>query len=398
MVSQKTLFESDSPDDVLSYFSSFKKNNNSSIDSIIEHIEKKPWTLGEYKKQNWGHNFHSIAPYIGRIKPSFAHWLIKTTTNPNDVVLDPFCGIGTIPLESDLLKRKSIGFDLNDYAIAVTKAKFDRRTLVNNLKWLSNVKLEPQKINLSLIPDYIKQFYHPKTLKEIISLKEKIIEDKRDFLLGCLLGIVHGHRPQYLSAWTGYIIPFSPTTPPEYREVIQRLKAKITRMHSEGIIQDNGSLIKKQDIRKIHLSENSVDIVITSPPYFDTIDYVTSNRLRLAMLGILDENASHLKKELIQQQKTYLDEMKVVGKKLHCVLKNNSLCIFILGDIHRPKYSRNTALEVSEIYADLGYKTLKIIDDEIPLARRTANKWKGSDELLKTKQKLDRILIMKIKK
>ena len=398
MNKQKTLLKSNSTEDLMNYFSSFEKLKNCSDREIIEHLEKKPWTLGEYKKQNWGNSFHSIAPYIGRIKPSFAHWLIKITTNPDDVVLDPFCGIGTVPLQADLLKRKSIGFDLNDYAITITKAKFDRRSLKNNLDWLSKVKLEPQKIDLIKIPKYIKEFYHPKTLKEIISLKEKIVEDKRYFLLGCLLGIVHGHRPQYLSAWTGYIIPFSPKTKPEYREVIPKLTAKITRMHSDILPQTYKPMIKKQDARKISLPKNSVDVVITSPPYFDTIDYVTSNRLRLAMLGIADEKATNLKKNLIQQQKTYLEQMEVVGEKLHSVLKNNALCIFVLGDVHKPNHSRNTALEVSELYSKLGYSTLGIVDDEIPISSRTAHKWKGEKEMLKTKQKLDRILIMKVEK
>ena len=286
-----TNLKSNSADDVLSYFSSFENSIDISENKIIGHIEKKPWTLNEFKKQNWGHSFNSIAPYIGRIKPSFAHWLIKLTTKPGDIVLDPFCGIGTVPLQADLLKRKSIGFDLNDYAIAISRAKFDRRSLQNNLKWLDEVKITPQKIELSNVSEYIKKFYHPKTLKEILSLKEKIIECRRHFLLGCLIGIVHGHRPQYLSAWTGYIIPFSPTTIAEYREVIPKLKAKITRMHSDSISKSVNSIIKKQDAKKISLPKNSVDIIITSPPYFDTIDYVTSNRLRLAMLGISDNKS-----------------------------------------------------------------------------------------------------------
>ena len=398
VVNQKPLLKSISSEDILSYFSSFGNSIDISENKIFEHIGKKPWTLNEFKKQNWGHSFHSIAPYIGRIKPSFAHWLIKLTTNPGDVVLDPFCGIGTVPLEADLLKRKAIGFDLNDYAITITKAKFDRRSLENNLKWLDEVKLEPQKIKLSTVSKYIKQFYHPKTLKEILSLKEKIIESKRHFLLGCLIGIVHGHRPQYLSAWTGYIIPFSPNTAAEYREVIPKLKAKITRMHSDSISKSVGSVIKKQDVKKISLPKNSVDIIITSPPYFDTIDYVTSNRLRLAILGISDDKSVDLKNKLIQKQKTYLDQMKIVGEKLHHILKNNSYCIFVLGDVHKPNGSRNTALEVSEIYSTLGYKTLKIIDDEIPRSTRTAHKWKGKKEMVNTKQKLDRILIMKVEK
>jgi hypothetical protein len=116
------------------------------------------------------------------------------------------------------------------------------------------------------------------------------------------------------------------------------------------------------------------------------------------MLGISDDKSVNLKSKLIQKQKTYLDEMKIVGEKLHYVLKNNSYCIFVLGDVHKPNGSRNTALEVSEIYSTLGYKTLKIIDDEIPISTRTATKWKGKKDMVNTKQKLDRILIMKVEK
>jgi len=369
-----------------------------SVKTIISFVNSKPWTIEPYKKENWGNKLHSTAPYIGRIKPAFAHWLIKLTTNPNDVVLDPFCGIGTVPLESDLLGRRAIGYDLNDYAITISKAKFDRRPLEDNINWLNNVKLNPQKVDLESVSPYVKQFYHPKTLAEILSLKQKIIECKRDFLLGCLIGIIHGHRPQYLSAWTGYIIPFVSSSKPEYREVLPRMIAKVTRMYSTGFPLETHGIIKKQDVREIKLPEDSVDSIISSPPYFDTIDYVSSNRLRLAFLGISDDSALKLKKKLIQQNKTYLEEMNFVGKKLHKILKNNSLCVFVLGDVHKPKYSRNTALEISEQYADLGFKTLAMIDDEIPLARRTANKWKGEKNLSKTKRKLDRILIMKVKK
>ena len=47
------------------------------IDDIIKKINEIPWKQGEFEKQNWGKWFHSISSYVGRIKPSFAHWLIK---------------------------------------------------------------------------------------------------------------------------------------------------------------------------------------------------------------------------------------------------------------------------------------------------------------------------------
>ena len=373
-------------------------NNKYSIDNMIQELNKKPWTKGEYKKENWGNKLHSIAPYIGRIKPAFAHWLVKILSKPQDVILDPFCGVGTIPLEADLLGRKSFGFDLNDYAVTISRAKFDRRTLSDNISWLSKVELNKEAVKIDRIPNYVKQFYHPKTLLEILSLKDAIIKDRRDFLLGCLMGIAHGHRPQYLSAWTGYIIPFAPKTKPEYKPVIPRMIAKVKRTYKSQIPLETNATIKKCDARKRNLPDNSIDLIISSPPYFDTIDYVASNKLRLALLGIYNEESMTLKSNLIQKEINYLDQMRVVGERMVDVLKDGSLCVYILGDLHKGKKSRNTAIEISELYNTLGFETLAIIEDEIPLARRVANKWKGMTELGKVKPKMDRILVMKLNK
>ena len=47
------------------------------IGDSIRLIKKKEWKFDKYKLQSWGHPLHKIAPYVGRIKPSFAHFLIK---------------------------------------------------------------------------------------------------------------------------------------------------------------------------------------------------------------------------------------------------------------------------------------------------------------------------------
>ena len=92
-----------------------------------------------YEKQSWGHSLHRIGPYVGRIKQSFAHFLISSLSKPKETILDPFCGIGTIPLEADFLKRKTIANDLNPYAYLITKAKFDRNGLQNELDYINSL-------------------------------------------------------------------------------------------------------------------------------------------------------------------------------------------------------------------------------------------------------------------
>lgn len=62
------------------------------IDRAMGITRKREWRKNPHNKQHWGHWLHSIAPYQGRLTPSFAHWLVRIFSVPGMVVLDPFCG------------------------------------------------------------------------------------------------------------------------------------------------------------------------------------------------------------------------------------------------------------------------------------------------------------------
>lgn len=357
-----------------------------SINEMIKNIEKAYWRKEPYKFQNWANWLHRMSPYVGKIKPGMAHWLIKILSKDGETILDPFCGIGTIPLEADLQGRIGIGVDLNPYAFFISKAKFDRNSMEEQIKWLDSIKIDISKISLDSCSPFMKKFYHPNTLKEIILLRDLFIKEKNYFLLGCLLGIIHGHRPGHLSAVTSLVIPFDPKTKPEYKQVISRLKAKIKRMYSDGFPIKTKSKALHADARKLPLDNGSVDLVISSPPYFDTLDYVNDNRLRLEFLGYDFDKKEKLKEELIQNKEDYLKEMRKVGLELKRVIKTKGLCVFILGDLHKGKTIINTAENVQKIYEEIGFKTHGIIEDAMPTNKCVPSNYKRS--------KMDRILVM----
>jgi DNA modification methylase len=367
------------------------------LQAKLDRLNLKEWTKGEFAKQNWGVWMHSISSYVGRIKPSFAHFLIDIFSEQNDLILDPFCGIGTIPLEADTMGRKTISNDLNPYANIITKAKFDRRGLEKEVEYLNSIKLQDQNVDIESVPDWVKIFYHPKTLVEILSVRKRLIEDERYFLLGCLLGIIHGHRITHLSMRTGYIIPYIPKPLPtaEYREVIPRLIEKTKRMYSDPLPEKTKGKILLGDAKKLDIEDKSVDLVISSPPYYHTLDYVHSNRLRLWFAGVSFEDQKILSESLIQQRYSYLNSMREVGLELNRVLKDGGHCIFVLGDVHlSAKNSLNTAEDISILYKEIGFRTNAIVSDEIPASRTTIIKYKGAEGIQAKKAKLDRILVM----
>ena len=381
-----------------------KRENNSPMDAIyfekkevpltqaISITQKIPWKRRPYLTQSWGNWIHRMSSYCGRIKPSFAHWLISLYSTPKDVILDPFCGIGTIPLEANLLGRKSIGIDLNPYAYYISLAKMDRRPLVEYLGYLNNLKIDFSIKKNDSVSNWAKMYYNKETLNEILHLVPRLIKDKQFFILGCLLGISQGHRKGHLSKPCGNIIPYKPKQDEnnEYRPAIPILKDKVERICQNGFNLEPIGTIYLADSRKLPLRNNSVDLIISSPPYFNTLDYVTVNRLRMEILGINEKERNEIKTTLIQDFTNYLLEMDRCIAEMKRVLKNNSKCILILGDLHKGKTVINTADEIRKVMEKHGFITHGITEDEIPFGISVQRRSPG--------QRLDRILIMTLKK
>ncbi len=83
---------------------------------------------------------HSICSYMAMFPPSIPRYFIETCTDPGDLVLDPFSGRGTTPLEACLHGRIGIGNDLNPLAYYLTKAKVSIPSYENVLLRLAELE------------------------------------------------------------------------------------------------------------------------------------------------------------------------------------------------------------------------------------------------------------------
>jgi DNA modification methylase len=361
-----------------------------SIKNMINNISLREWSNEPYSRQSWGSWLHRISPYVGRIKPAFAHFLIKYASKEGDVVLDPFGGIGTIPTEGMLMGRNTISNDLNPYANYIAKAKsLKKQELSELINYINSIEVDTSNINLDKIPDWVKEYYNQDTLKEILFFKDKLEHDEQYFLLGNLIGISQGHRPGHLSKPCAWTLPYKPKPDDkgEYREVKPRLIDKIKRTYKDDFQPTGTMKVLYGDARKLAIEDNSVDTIITSPPYFDTLDYINSSRLRLAICGYYDESEKkELKKKLIQQFDTYLPDMEICISEFKRVLKKGGNCIIIVGDVFKKSGNINTAEELKPIFEKYGFKCHAIIPDGIPVNKSVQKRT--------AEQKFDRIMIL----
>ena len=347
-----------------------------------------------------------LSPYVGKMKSGMARVLIALYSRPGDTVLDPFAGSGVVPLEAALSGRCALANDLSPYAHVLTRGKLeapeDEKVAIQRAKSLVEaIKGESASIDVNVAPEWVREFFHLDTLREVLSAFQILREREDYFLTACLLGILHHVRPGFLSYPASHLVPYLRKTkyPPEkfpkmygYRDLSSRLLEKVKRAYRRHMLPPNWNErryeVWQTNSMNLPMGDETVDAIISSPPYFGALDYARDNRLRLWFLGC--EDWKELDASLTANNKVYLPQMSICLQEMFRVLKPSSHCILVLGDVERDDKTRLTA----EILADLAVKVTQgqfgaeiILDDRIPDERRSRRRTGTT--------KFERILVMR---
>jgi hypothetical protein len=348
------------------------------------------WTASVLKKES---TFHQLSPYIGKLKSSIAASMISQFTNPGDLVYDPFSGSGTVALEAWTAKRRVVANDLSPYAYALTRAKlFPLGTLQNALKCIEQtsaaaIKLR-EDVDLRDVPRWVRDFFHPETLRETIAWTTVLRRQRSWFLLAALLGILHHQRPGFLSFPSSHTVPylrvkrFPRSRFPklyEYRSLRDRLEAKVTRAFRQTpeLDFDIARACFHEDASTFALPEPA-DAIITSPPYMQLLDYARDNRLRLWFLGAQDWHS--LDRTVSPNRQAFLGLMRRCFRKWKTVLKPNHCCVLVIGDVFSEAAKTNLPEVVSRIATEEvgGYQRVCEHTEKIPNERRARRGLMGS--------------------
>jgi SAM-dependent methyltransferase len=346
-----------------------------------------------------------LAPYVGKMKSGMVRVLIGLYSKPGDIVLDPFSGSGVVPLEAVLANRSAYANDLSPYAYVLTRGKLEapaseKTALEKTEALIERVEQEAPSEDITTIPAWVSEFFHPATLKEIVTAFRILRQHEDYFLTACLLGILHHVRPGFLSYPASHLVPYLRKTkyPPDrfpkmyaYRDLRSRLIAKVKRAYRRPMLPNNWVqrryLVWQKNAMHLPVEDEAVDAIVSSPPYFGALDYARDNRLRLWFLGC--QQWKDLDNSLTANSKAYIPQMSVCLQEMGRVLKPGGFCILVLGDVERDGETRRTA----EILADLAVEVTQhrlvvdtIYDDRIPDERRSRRRTRTT--------KFERILVM----
>ncbi len=313
-------------------------------------VQKMPYKEEPYNARNWGHKWHSLCSYHGKLKPSISYFLIDSFTKKGDVVLDPLSGVGTIPFEACLQGRVGIGNDLSKLAYVVSKAKLEMPKYEEALGELKLLEKYIQDNKNSDIVDALKlryssfgyngklsDYFEDETYSEILCARE-YFKTKPEISSSCavvyssLLHVLHGNRPYALSRTSHPLTPYAPKGEFIYKNVVEHVRNKINMSYKN---LDFSKYIRGEaifgDFTEINKKE-SVDAIICSPPFADSIRFYMQNWMRLWLCGWEEEDFKIADILFLDvKQKKDFSIYSSFFKMCYDVLKSNGKVILHLG-------------------------------------------------------------------
>ncbi|MBM3253965.1 MAG: transcriptional repressor LexA [Candidatus Omnitrophica bacterium] len=373
------------------------------------------WDFKGENTKSYTHGFHN---YPAMFIPQLARRLILNCSQIGDTICDIFCGSGTALVESRLLGRNVYGIELNPLATLIAKVK--------------TTPIKPkilQKIYLSLVSEIIncelKKEELPKFFNIDFWFKENVIYELTK-IKKCIRNIKDKNiKNFFLVAFSETVRTASNTRNGEFklfRMSEEKLKdydpnvlsifKKFVENNIRGMTEfyndvDNKTWVRiiwGNSTKKYNIKNDSIDCIITSPPYGDsrtTVAYGQFSRLSLQWLDMVEDNELQLDRQLIGgivNQKIennlnskslnrvlnliaehdskrakevlafYIDLNKAMIQAYRILKKYKYFCI-VIGNRTVKKVKLPTDFIISELGENLSFHTVDIIVRNIPNKR-----------------------------
>lgn len=369
------------------------------------------WSFSDKTRKDTAYITHGYHRYPAKFIPQIVSRLAEKYTNEGDLIVDPFGGCGTTLVESKIMGRPSVGVDINPVAVLITKAKItpiDPQKIEKAFAILK-AKLDTYSKDTKVkAPEHerIDYWFKPEEKRklafifaEISKLKD---QDIRDFfycgfsniLKNCSIWLQKSNKPTR-------DLNKKPSNPiPTFYKQIKMMIRGNTRFY-ELLKARNRLEIPSQvyctDARTIPAKDNSVSLIVTSPPYVTSYEYADLHQLtalwleytkdlsdfRKRFIGtsyhnkkdlvLNSELAEKIRNELLKKDKkiaeevsTYFSEMNQVFVEMKRILKKGGKTCIVIGNTSLKGVEILNAEVFAEQLQNLGLKITDIIKREIP--------------------------------
>jgi ubiquinone/menaquinone biosynthesis C-methylase UbiE len=263
-----------------------------------------------------GYALHSLFPYRGKFHPQLVKGIINVIgLKPGDTLLDPMMGSGTACIEAQMMGIDAVGIDISPFCYIMGSAKsvammeesnsIDRaiHNFENTCKFIANHKGSNEIFNVFKGERLVVLLAYLDAMGYARRVTDKTVIDKFPEVL---------HRYEH--------------TIRNYWSLKRQLNLRI-----------GASRYYIGDARKLMLDDNSIDGIVTSPPYSFAIDYIENDLPQLEFLGVtiaeLRQGLIGLRggKKKADRIAAYLTDMRTIFSEMSRVLKIGRYCVVIIG-------------------------------------------------------------------
>ncbi len=289
------------------------------------------------------HGFHT---YPAGLHPLAARDLIEAL--PGDSVLDPFCGGGTVLIESLVAGRRTHGRDVSPVALLVARG----RTATPSPEVITTFRSAGRKIasaarQASDQPSRTKvervhEWYSSDVLKELEAIRRGVVHaapEIQPLLEICFSSILVKVSWRKSDTSNHKVVHRRPpgTTAVLFHKKVRELGRAL---ESLGEAIPAGTLpadVQRMDARKLELPD-PVDLVLTSPPYPSTYDYVPLQQLRAVWLGFPPDEPNEIgsrrqfRDGVRWALRRWLDDTAAWTERAAAALRPGGHLVVVIGD------------------------------------------------------------------
>src|SRR3990167_5946407 len=364
----------------------------------------KSWSFSDKTRKDTAYITHGYHRYPAKFIPQIVSRLAEKYTKEGDFIVDPFGWCGTTLVESKVMGRPSIAVDINPVAVLITKAKI---TPINPDK--IEKKLETYNENTKVKAhdhERIDYWFKPEEKRklafifaEISRIKDQDVQDFffcgfSNILKNCSIWLQKSNKPTR---------DFEKKPSDPVKTFLKQIKMmlrgneRLFEMLSERKYLKVPSKVVCTDARTIPTRDNSVNLIVTSPPYVTSYEYADLHQLtalwleytkdisdfRKRFIGtsyhskknltLNSSIAENIRKELLvidrktaEEVSTYFSEMNQVFVEMKRMLKKGGKTCIVVGNTSLKGVKILNAEVFVEQLQNLGLKVADIIKREIP--------------------------------
>ncbi|CAC9973709.1 DNA methyltransferase [Flavobacterium panici] len=306
---------------------------------------------------------HSIHIYPAKLIPNIPYFFVNNDffVKENEFVLDPFSGSGTVLLEANLAGKNAYGCDSNPLARLISKVKTSDYNIKVLRRLLESLRVEIQNVTVDdneSFPDVVNidYWFLPNIKLQLLAILKtlKTISDEnyKDFFLLCFSNCIKKVSladsrisvpvKAKLNRETNNLHPFFDESKSKlknlenlnvFEKFAEIVNDNIKRFENKqkNISKSQRTQIISEDARSLNLLDESVDLIISSPPYAGAQKYIRACSLNLGWtelstkedLRTLDKKnigrENYSKSDYLTLKKTGLEEADILLQEVYLI-------------------------------------------------------------------------------